>query len=60
MLRSLVSSELEGMWKEAVVTFMKATFRHSPEGTEENQEVFQSGAPTEVRTRRLQNASEKR
>jgi hypothetical protein len=58
MLGSLVNSELEGIRKEAVVEFMEATVWYSPGGTEENQEVLQSGVPTEILTRRLQNASE--
>jgi hypothetical protein len=60
MLGSLVNSELEGIWKEAVVEFMETRVRHLPGGTEENQEVLQSGVPTAIRNRRLQNASEKR
>jgi hypothetical protein len=36
MIALLVNSELEGIWKGAVMTYLKASSRHLPGGTEES------------------------
>jgi hypothetical protein len=59
----IVNNELERMWKEAFLSWLKITFQDFPQGTEWNHDEISIkiiGVPAEIQTGDLPSISQKR